>query len=92
MLEYSLRYQKEYRKTEAGKKASRITTWKSRGVVCDDWDALYNKYINCKNCEKCKCELVEGSGSGNNKHLDHDHTTGLFRNILCGKCNINEKK
>ena len=81
----------EYYKSDVGVKTRRISKWKSRGVVSDDWNALYEYYINCKNCEECDCELVEGMYGNNRKCLDHDHETGLFRNVLCHKCNINRK-
>jgi hypothetical protein len=79
---------KEYFQTEAGKKSSRITKWKKRNVKSEDYDALYEYYLNCKYCENCEVELVEGSIGANKKCLDHDHKTGLFRNILCHSCNI----
>ena len=81
-------YMKEYRKTDAYKKSYRITNWKKSGVKCDDFNSLYDKYINCKNCEECNVELQEGNAKLNKKCLDHDHKTGLFRNIICNRCNV----
>jgi hypothetical protein len=78
---------KEYFQTEQGIKSSRITKWKTRGVESEDYDALYEYYINCKYCENCEVELVEGSFGANKKVLDHCHKTGMFRNILCCGCN-----
>ena len=80
-------HDKAYRKTEQGKKVSRINDWKIRGVINDDFDKLYDYYINCKYCEECEVELVEGN-YGNRRCLDHDHKTGEFRNVLCHGCNI----
>ena len=83
---------KEYCKTEAGRKSNTISKWKQRGIITDDWEGLYNRYTDARNCEECGCELIEGHGLTNHKHLDHDHTTGLVRNILCGNCNIHKKE
>ena len=80
-------YNKAYKATEKGLKKHRITGWKQLGVVSDDWDLLYEKYINTTNCEHCDVELVEGKVGNNAKHLDHDHKTGLFRAVLCKYCN-----
>jgi len=77
----------EYRKTEKCKKCFKISNWKKYGVVSDDFDKLYDYYINCRNCELCNIELIEGNCGNNKKTLDHDHDTGLFRNVLCNTCN-----
>lgn len=40
---------------------------------------------------ECQCcgELLdsEGAGSSNKAHVDHCHTQGHIRSILCGRCN-----
>lgn len=84
-------YQNEYYRCPEKQKNLIINNWKRRGVINDDFDTLYDKYINTTECELCKCELSKGKGIIGRRHLDHDHDTGLFRNILCGSCNINLK-
>ena len=60
-----------------------ITNWKSRGLIYDDYDELYEIYIKTMKCQYCNKEF-------NNSHdrcMDHDHDTGLFRKIICRRCN-----
>ena len=83
---------KRYNQTEAGKKSFRIYAWKQRKVICDDWDALYEYYVNCWECENCGVELVEGHTALNKRCLDHCHITGKFRNVLCHYCNLLRKE
>tara|TARA_R110002126_G_C10105857_1_gene466727 strand:- start:46 stop:438 length:393 start_codon:yes stop_codon:yes gene_type:complete len=83
---------KKYYQTPAGKKAQRIGNWRKSGVICDDWDALYEKYINTEQCELCNVELTEDkNNTSTTRCLDHDHETGLFRNVLCLACNTRRK-
>jgi actin-related protein len=86
--EYKKEKEKQYSKTEAGKKASRINAWKQNGVKCDDYNVLYERYINTTHCENCNVELIEGGVGSNKRCLDHCHESGKFRNVLCNKCNI----
>ena len=70
---------KVYNQSPKGIKSRRIKDWKLRGLIHTDWDNLYELYLKTDKCNKCKCEFI----GTNKKCLDHDHTTGLFRNILC---------
>tara|TARA_Y100001963_G_scaffold159361_1_gene262739 strand:- start:1518 stop:1907 length:390 start_codon:yes stop_codon:yes gene_type:complete len=79
---------KEYFKTENGRKSTRISDWKRRGVI-GDYEELYNIFLSTNNCNLCNCELDKCGSS--RKCLDHDHSTGLFRNILCHRCNTKFK-
>ena len=89
--EVMLKWQNEYYACPEKNKNNRIGMWKRRGVVSDDYNSLYEKYINTTECDLCKCELSRGKGLIGRRHLDHDHETGEFRNILCGRCNIKLK-
>ena len=80
---------KEYRKTPAGKKPYTIYRWKTRGLICNDYDALYNQYIYVTNCDNCFVTFGKiGDQSGTHKCMDHCHETGAFRNFLCHRCNL----
>ena len=69
-----------------------IRKWKQRGLISDDYDALYDYYISVKNCEICCVELTSGEKCKTRRAMDHDHKTGLFRNVLCDGCNLNLKE
>ena len=90
-LEYQNNYNNIILNTEDGKKKQLIKNWKHIGLISDDYNAVYDKYINTNECELCEISITRGKGLIGKKHLDHDHKTGLFRNILYGKCNIHLK-
>ena len=73
-----------------------ITKWKRRGLICekytneyglicDKYDQVYQLWLDSTHCDKCGCQYTKG----NHKDMEHCHTTGRFRAIVCHKCNMN---
>ena len=65
-------------------KSTMIYNWKKSGLIYDDYDELYEVYINTMECQHCQIKFTKN----NKRCLDHDHTTGLFRKIICNRCNV----
>ena len=84
-------YQNNYYKLPDKHKSRIIYGWQKKGIISDNYEELYDKYINTNECELCNTSITNGKGIIGRRHLDHDHKTGQFRNILCGKCNIHLK-
>ena len=82
-----IEYKKEYRKTYKGLKINRLSCWRSRGLISEDYDKIYERYILTQECDNCGILLDEDFNT--KKCMDHCHTTGEFRNILCNLCNVN---
>ena len=78
-------YQKEYYKQRSKNpeciKSYKLSDWKREGLV-DDYEKVYDIYLNTHECMKCSVEI-----SGHNKCMDHDHITNLFRAVVCKSCN-----
>ena len=89
--------QRQYNRTPGRKKTMRISGWKKNGVKLPDdypdWSLFYEEeYMKATHCEECFVELTEDKyNTSTTKVLDHSHTTGDFRNILCHACNIKRK-
>lgn len=54
------------------------------GASQQDFDYFWKLQKGC--CAICGKELVKRGGN-NVAHLDHDHTTGKLRGLLCYSCN-----
>tara|TARA_R110001592_G_scaffold69878_2_gene214308 strand:+ start:49 stop:495 length:447 start_codon:yes stop_codon:yes gene_type:complete len=47
-------------------------------------EEIYNKYIVATHCELCNKEFI----SRKDRHMEHCHESGRFRNIVCTRCNL----
>ena len=87
-LFYNLMYnsQLKYFKTKKGLKANRIAQWQNKNILHPDLHLFYDTvYLPATHCDNCGHNF-----SIYRKTLDHDHTTGLIRQILCSSCNIKD--
>ena len=88
-------YNREYNQSPAGKKRMRICTWKRGGIISNDWDATYEKFMNTLNCENTECNVlltIDRYRTTTSKCLDHDHSIineYNIRAVLCHRCNVN---
>ena len=88
---------KKYAQSPKGIKSGRISRWKFRGMISDDWDKTYDWYINTLNCQNPECNVIFTTSkiiSTTTKCLDHDHNildSPNIRNVLCNRCNLNDR-
>ena len=63
-----------------------LFNWKRRGLkeTKERMEEIYWIRECSPNCEKCGKEFK----TTRDRHMDHDHKTGKFRNILCTSCNV----
>mgnify|MGYP003630528573 FL=1 len=87
-------YREWYNQTYEGRKVKRIGQWIYMGLIETDeytYEELYEAYLWCGHCECCDVELTSGNKDSTFKCMDHCHTTGIFRNILCNSCNVSRR-
>jgi hypothetical protein len=94
---YKKNKDKEYENTPKGKavrdKAKKKYLWKSKGVNIDNFEEIYKRYLETTNCDNCNVLLTKDRyNTITTKCLDHSHTTGEFRNILCNLCNMRRRE
>lgn len=70
----------EYR--EKNKSIKSEKQWLKRGII----DMTYEKYEQELKKQNNKCLICDSEMTLPN--VDHDHKTGRYRGLLCGKCNM----
>ena len=74
---------KAYIKTPKGKRNYTLYSWKIQGAIGDLKTFYDERYLPATKCEVCENEFK----SNHHKHMDHCHTTGEIRWVLCASCN-----
>ena len=66
-----------------------ITTWIRRGLILregETYKGIYSFYINTDFCNLCNVKFND-EVHNEKRAMDHDHSTGFFRQVICMKCN-----
>jgi len=79
--------QKKYYQSPVGNKKTTFKRWKQYGLIEHGYtyDEVYEYYLETTHCEVCNKDL-----STTQKCMDHCHTDGCFRWVLCKSCNTND--
>tara|TARA_R110001606_G_scaffold354731_1_gene505450 strand:- start:195 stop:647 length:453 start_codon:yes stop_codon:yes gene_type:complete len=77
---------KAYSKTPTGKRSHKIASWKHIGAIGDLKLFYDERYLPATQCEVCEKVFK----SNRDKHMDHCHTTGEIRWVLCCRCNSHD--
>ena len=64
------------------KKSQMRYTWIKKGLKACDFERTWDRYIHTENCDICNISLKKVR-----KNMDHNHTTGYMRFIVCHRCN-----
>ncbi len=65
------------------KRANERSIFASHGITLKQYDKMLEKQFG--KCKICKTEVPGGPGRF---HIDHDHSTGKIRGLLCSNCNL----
>ena len=74
--------QKQWRGSIAGRRHKFGRLLKRIGITAFDWAKAWKDQSG--RCAGCLSQLDDGQ----NTHMDHCHSTGVFRGLLCSACNL----
>jgi hypothetical protein len=57
--------------------------WRNRGVITENFEEDYNKYIYSTNCDICNKQYK----TSKDRNIEHNHETGEIRGVVCTRCN-----
>ena len=69
--------------------AMTINNWKRYGLICREGETykdIYSYVMSIDNCEICSVKFNDDVYN-EKRCMDHDHSSGYFRQVLCMKCN-----
>lgn len=76
--------QSEYYYNREGWKKHKEKVWASRGMK----NFTYKQFEEMKKTQNNKCYICNNHPTNNQSlHVDHDHSTGKVRKLLCNNCN-----
>ena len=62
----------------------RVNTFRNKGVIFDEFTIQKIKNdLRVGRCQLCGSKIPDFR----KRHIDHDHATGIYRGILCNRCN-----
>ena len=92
-MDNTLKARRKYRNSEKGHRNHRIWDWKNKYKIIGDLDAMYEILQNTHYCDCCSIKLAyrPSKPARNSKVLDHCHTCGCARGVICNMCNLSNK-
>lgn len=78
-------YRRQYYRDnhERAKRQVRVDAWKRQGIELS-WDEYEQLLVH----QDGRCAICDDPPGQRSLHVDHDHTTGTVRALLCSNCNV----
>ena len=75
-------------KTSHAKNKPKRNLYNKKYNIEKTYGISFDSYLKLVESQNNKCQICKNTlKTGKNTHLDHCHSTGKIRGVLCGKCN-----